>query len=357
MFMLKTRSHSLVAFAIGSLLIFLIAGSFPKKTAAQAPAPSASIFAGRMLHGSIRSTNGNPLEGVVVSAREVTKTFTTSVFTDEQGNYFFPVLDKGRYRVWAQAVGFEAGRADAMLDPGKETRQDFTLKTIDDFSMQLSGAEWVAALPGNTFEDRRMKEIFYHNCSQCHTASNVLQNRFDKAGWLAILTAMERANSGAVGVLKEPLPNIHHFKEELAEYLAKVRGPGSSPLKFQPIPRPTGDAARVVITEYDIPPALTPDELHIMDGSDWSKGTPTTFQQRQSHDATVDFFGNGWIAASGANRVRTYAKIDAKTGKVTNYKVPGKDGWLFSPPWNGLTRERWVSSKSLCRTSTTLRRN
>ena len=89
----------------------------------------------------------------------MSKTFTTSVFTDE-GNYFFPQLDNGQYRVWAQAVGYEAERAESKLDHSKETRQDFTLKTIDDFTSQLSGSEWLAALPSDTPQNRRMKEIF-----------------------------------------------------------------------------------------------------------------------------------------------------------------------------------------------------
>ena len=52
---------------------------------------------------------GNELV-VVVSARASGKSLTTSVFTDRQGNYAFPSLDAGQYRVWAQAVGFEAAR-------------------------------------------------------------------------------------------------------------------------------------------------------------------------------------------------------------------------------------------------------
>lgn len=321
---MKIKNLSMIGFAIGLCVLVLTLEPSSQKVHAE----ESRNLVGKMLTGTIRSSDNKPLEGVTISARDSVKTITTSVFTDEKGDFSFPALDKGQYRVWAQAVGFEMGKAQVMLDPAKPTRQDFTLKATSDFEKQLSGVEWMQALPGDKFEDRRMKEIFFHNCTQCHTPGAVLQNRFDKAGWLAILTAMERANSGTVGVLKEVLPNIRHFREELAEYLAKVRGPGPSPMKFQPLPRPSGESTKVVITEYDVPPALTPDELHITNGSDWSEGTPSTFQQRQSHDATVDFDGNGWVAASGPNRVRTYAKIDAKTGKVTNYKVPGKNGWV-----------------------------
>jgi streptogramin lyase len=323
--MSRARNSSRIAFAIGAgLLIVLIAGWSARKAAAKAsPAEPASTLAGTMLTGTIRAANGKPLEGVAVSVREVEKTFTTSVFTDGGGNYFFPVLDKGQYRVWAQAVGYEAGRAELSLDPNKEIRQDFTLRTLDDFTMQLSGAEWMAALPSDTPQNRRLKEIFQYNCAACHTQGFVLQNRFDKEGWLAILTSMELARNSS-GV---PWPNIHHFKEELADYLAKMRGPGPSPMQFHPLPRPTADAARAVITEYDIPPAQTPNQLAAEDGSDWSEGTASTYWNGGTHDVAIDFFGNAWVSSSADNQNRSYAKIDTKTGKITNYKVPLKNGW------------------------------
>ena len=326
--MSKTIHLSLIALTLGCLF-FLVSGPTLEEADAQSsPSPSTRSLSGKMLTGSLRSADGKPLEGVVVSARHVSKTFTTSVFSDEKGDYFFPVLDAGQYRVWAQAVGFEAGRAELSLDPNKEVRQNFTLKTNDDFAPQLSGAEWLAALPGDNFQDRRMKEIFANNCVGCHPAGFPLQNRFDKAGWLAMITAMEFAGSAAVLDRSEPLAYIVHFKEELATYLAKARGPGPSPMKFKPLPRPTGDAAKAVITTFDVPPALTPDELHIMDGSDWSHGTPSAYQQWQLHDVTADFFGNAWLTTSGDNRVRSYVKVDGKTGEVTNFPVPGQGEWV-----------------------------
>lgn len=333
--MFKTRNRALIVFVIGaSLSIFLIAGSSLGKAAAPpASSDSASPMAGKMLWGTIRGADGKALGGVIVSARNIDRTFTTSVFTDEQGSYFFPVLDKGQYRVWAQAVGYDKGQAELKLDPSNETHQDFTLKSLDDFTMQLSGAEWTAALPSDTPEDRRMKEVFQHNCAACHTQSFLLQNRLDQAGWLAMLRAMEeimyiRYDVPTPAKGREPLANIHRFKEELAAYLAKARGPGPSPMQFHPLPRPTGESARAVITEYDIPPAQTPGRLAVMDGSDWSEGTPADYQNVGTHDMAVDFHGTAWFTTYHPNHVRSYGKIDPKTGEVTNYKVEWKNGWV-----------------------------
>ena len=70
-------------------------------TQAQAVAPKGSSG----LTGTARTAEGKPLEGVVVSAKAKDSTITTSVFTDEKGEYVFPPLPAAPYRVWAQAVG------------------------------------------------------------------------------------------------------------------------------------------------------------------------------------------------------------------------------------------------------------
>ena len=46
--------------------------------------------AGVLLSGSVKSDTGAKLDGVTVSTRAVGQTITTSVFTDEDGNYYFP---------------------------------------------------------------------------------------------------------------------------------------------------------------------------------------------------------------------------------------------------------------------------
>ena len=88
--------------------------------------------AGVLLTGTIASASGEKMEGVVVSARAGGRSFTTSVYSDAQGEYVFPRLPAGTYKVWAQAVGFEAGRADLGLS-GSAQRQNFTLAVKKDY--------------------------------------------------------------------------------------------------------------------------------------------------------------------------------------------------------------------------------
>jgi streptogramin lyase len=314
--MSKLRPWIWVAIAL-SLVTF--------RLSAAARAPKASAHA--VLEGNIQGSHGEALEGVTISARPVDGTITTSVYTDEQGNYYFPTLPGGKYRISAQAVGYQAGRANLTLASTRETHQDFTLSALEDYTEQLTSPEWLSALPDDRPQDRRLKRIFVHTCTTCHPAAFVLQNRFDEAGWRAILARMEIIN--VYGKSEGPPdPVIEHYKEELVSFLTDLRGPGPSPLKIKPYPRPTGDAARVVVTEFNVPPAATPNELVDQDGSDWSEGIPSVGNGASGlHDVAIDRNGNAWVTNGTENRNRSFLKLDVETGKVTNFRLPAPDGF------------------------------
>ena len=99
---------------------------------------------GPALTGLVRSASGERMEGVTVSARAAGSTVTTSVFTDADGEYFFPPLADGKYRVWAQAVGYEAGRTELSVAT-TIARWDVSLQTRKDFELQLPADRWLAA--------------------------------------------------------------------------------------------------------------------------------------------------------------------------------------------------------------------
>ena len=273
------------------------------------------------LLGTVKSSDGKPLEGVGVSARGVTETFTTTVFTDESGRYWFPPMNGGNYKVWAQAVGFETAKAEASLSIGAKKQVDLTLANLADFHKQLSGTEWAASLPEDTPEDRRMKTVFINNCSGCHQVSFLLQNRFDVAGWGVVITLMEKMLS--IGYAPEnatPNPVIHAYKPELAEYLGRVRGPGDSPLHLKLLPRPTGESARIVVTEYDLSRPDMPGWIMEHNGTDWSEGTPSRWNGRAAHDVAIDKGGYVWFA-DDATPERTLGKLDPSTGRITEFKL------------------------------------
>jgi streptogramin lyase len=297
---------------------------------------------GALLAGTVKSDSGEKMGGVTVSAKVEGKTITTSVFTDQQGDYYFPPMPAGEYEVWAQADTFATARANIKLTSTRH--QDFVLKPIKDFQRQLTGDQLLASLPDGTPDDRRLKRVFRNSCTSCHQPNYILQERFDVAGWTAILDLMKRVNvaGGYLGDKSEPAPIIDFHEKELAAYLARVSGPQPSAMNFKLRPRPTGEAARAVFTEYEVP--IAPDEKSgteyiTNDGSDWSVGTPSSLSGAHGiHDAQADLNGNIWFSYNVSNHDISLGRVDAKTGALKTFKVPGLHG--FAANGHGITRDQ-----------------
>ena len=331
-------------FAVGSLIVLAIVWG---ATAFLARA----VYADSLLTGAVTSASGEKMGGVTVSAKGEGSPITTSVFTDESGNYYFPPLPNGKYRVWAQALTYETANGNTELKK-KTTRQDFVLqpmKNQEDWIRQLPGDEFLAALPGDTPEDYRMKTQVRKNCTGCHSASYPLQHRFDEEGWNRILDLMKHVN--VLGVYQGPdhkaTPNIDFHQKELATYLARARGPGESSMKFKLRPRPSGEAARVVYKEYDFP--MEHGHTASIDGSDWSLGTKSSMNHVAGvHDAQMDFNGNIWITFAHTSMATTIARIDGKTGAVKNFKLDDQRG--IAAGTHGITRDEhgilWFNTRS-----------
>ncbi len=309
--MSRMKVFSLIVFLILPFVIFCRTQNIFSQSA---PATAS-------LSGSVKSSDGKPLEGVGVSARRSDETFTTTVYTNLTGRYSFPPMNAGQYKVWAQAVSFEMATAEADLAGGGGKQVDLMLPSLNDFRKQLSGTEWAASLPEDSPNDRRMKSVFINNCSGCHQVSFLLQNRFDATGWRAVINLMQTILSiGYAPEDKAPDLVIRAYMDELAEYLGRVRGPGNSPLNLKPLPRPTGDAAQVVITEFDLSRPDMPGWIMKHNGTDWSEGTPSRWDGRAAHDVAVDNGGYIWFA-DDATPERTLGKLDPRTGRITDYKL------------------------------------
>jgi virginiamycin B lyase len=303
-----------------------------------------TMAADQVLNGAISSPAGEKLGGVTVSARQDGSTITTSVYTDETGNYYFPSLPAGKYQVWAQALSFETSKA--AVDLSATAHQDLVLKPITDPEQkvrQLPAELLVAALPEDSADDARIKKVFTNQCTGCHTPGYPLQFRFDEAGWNKIINLMKVvANTGVYpGPGGKPNGIIDFNQKQLAAYLARARGPGESSMKFQDRPRPSGDAARVVWTTYELP--LNPDagigtnaKYNPNDGSDWTLGTTSKLGELP-HDGGMGLDGNLYFTSNNPNKLLTVGKVDAKTGAVTYLKVDGPNGHAATA--HGLVRD------------------
>lgn len=314
----------------------LALAAFLAASAAAQAAPN-EVF----LFGVATSASGEKMGGVTVSAKAEEATITTSVFTDSAGNYYFPAMPPGKYNVWAQATGYGAARSE--VDLSKTRHQDFVLQPAKDFERQLTGDQVLAALPDATPDDRRLKRIVHNNCSGCHTPSYILQHRFDEAGWTAIIELMKRVNVGGIYQGPDAKPNaiLDFHEKELAAYLARARGPGPTSMKFTLRPRPSGEAARVVFTEYDVPrdPAHNlADKYPASNGSDWSLGTPSGIDGGHLvHDAWADLAGNLWFTNNTPSPDVSIGRVDAKSGEVKFFKITALNGMAANS--HGMTRD------------------
>src|SRR4029077_11736789 len=166
----QTRAHS--KFIGVALAVFMLAAILPLMSHASPD--------GVLLTGTVKSATGAKMSGMSVSAKMENTTITTSVYTDEDGAYYFPALNAGHYDVWAQADGFETARGTVDLSVTKH--QDFVMNATKDFAQQLSGDQMLASLPDQTPDDRRLKRVFRNSCTSCHQPNYILQNKFDEQG-------------------------------------------------------------------------------------------------------------------------------------------------------------------------------
>lgn len=351
-----------------SRVAFLALGFAAVALSATLPAISQSAAPSIELTGTVEGADGKPMEGVAVSAKAQGSPITTSVWTNRNGTYAFPALDAGRYRVWAQAVGFDRPLAEAMVTPGKPMQQDFTLKPMQNFiDRQLSTAEWLESLPADTSADRRMKMLVLNNCSNCHLPANWLEKRFDAAGWETIFDYMEKIAphgdspedsagdppgrrpggakfpEGELDANGDPV-SVHtklmrYYRKDFIEYLTRVAGPTAVRLNPKPFPRPTGVATQLVVTEYDLPferpgglgkldprtgrvsvlmvrdgrtvvqevPAGERNEYR--SGSDWSWGTRDEHLERGTHDIALGNDGNVYFGMNAMSSDLTKATV------------------------------------------------
>ncbi|MFL6932690.1 MAG: carboxypeptidase regulatory-like domain-containing protein [Xanthobacteraceae bacterium] len=260
--------------------------------------------------GVVTSAEEGAMEGVLVNAKKGIITIT--VVSDKDGRYSFPAakLEPGQYALSVRAVGYELdGRPSVDVAQDKAASLDLKLRKTRKLSSQLSNAEWILSAPGTP----QQKLVFY-NCVSCHTVERIVKSNHDAAGFVEVLKRMSGyANQStplhpqrriAQRLLEERGEQREAAFRQRAEYLATINlSEGTTweyPLKT--LPRPTGRATRVIITEYDLPrPTIEP------------------------HDVILDKDGTPWYSNFGE---QTFGKIDPKTGKHTEYKVDElKKGW------------------------------
>jgi streptogramin lyase len=262
------------------------------------------------LTGQVSSAEEGNMEGVVVSAKKDGSTITVSVVSDAQGRFSFPAnrLEPGKYTLKARAVGYDLnGTNTAEIAAGKPATSQLKLTKTRNLSAQLNNAEWLLSMPGT--EDQKK---FLLGCNGCHTYQRIVNSNYDAQGFLQVFERMSLYYPGTMPTKPQRLAgNATRDNNRgganalrIAEWLATVNLSQTETREWQlkTLPRLKGKSTQVIITEYDLPNNLI-----------------------QPHDVILDSQGTVWYSDFGQQFL---GKMDAKTGKVTQYPIPVvKEGW------------------------------
>lgn len=289
------RTRLLLLIATASLL----AAAFyltPRRAAAAADPLGPSTLAGQ-----VSSQEEGPMEGVVVSAKKDGSTITVSVITDNKGHYSFPAsrLDPGHYTLKIRAIGYSLqAPATADVSSQKVATEDLKLVKAKSLVPQMTNAEWLMSMPGT--DDQKALML---NCVSCHTLQRIVQSTHDADEFTQVITRM--MNYAQVSQPIKPQRRMEANRagdpeqyRKQADFIAGINLSSTDHWDYalKTLPRPTGKATHVIITEYALPrPTIEP------------------------HDVIVDEHGMVWYTDFGEEFI---GRLDPKTGALKEFPVP-----------------------------------
>ena len=266
--------------------------------------------------GFVHGTTGEPIEGIGVQLISTKSAIRTTVYSNEEGRYEFPVLNAGPYTLRvALPREYQPYVKEGVQISGATQLDNIVLERVSKTELlpptpeilsQLTGAEWLMNIPG-TAEQKRVLTL---SCGfGCHSYQQIFRNRYDERSWQIMLQRMMRGGGSPLIVMAHPTdatPNRFDLEQPLigdenmlAKWLSTVRGPDSKDGPMYYLPRPHGEATRVVITEYELPRELL-----------------------APHDVSGDSRGNIWYST---HRSPFQGELDPKTGVIKEVRVPDLD--------------------------------
>jgi streptogramin lyase len=272
--------------------------------------------AGVALTGLVVSEEEDRMEGVVVTAHREGSPISISVVTDATGRYSFPEarLPDGDYLLQIRATGYElVGPRGIDVRSGVAANAIIKVKETKDLGAQLTNAEWMASMPGS---DEQKK--FLLSCNSCHSYQPIVNSTHDATEFLQVFdrmsgyfpgstithpqklvgSARRNLSGGAGNAMGAGAMSTDPRAKAAAEWLATVNRSQrpAHDYSLKTLPRPSGRATRVVVTEYDLPRKTI-----------------------EPHDVILDRDGMVWYSDFGA---MSLGRMDPRTGKVTEYPIP-----------------------------------
>jgi len=302
----------------------------PRYKGAAAP-PAQQLYAGLTggPRGLVKNAKGEPIEGVMVQLIAEKTAIRTTVVSHDDGRYEFPKVAGGSYTLrvarprefypWSKKV--EINGSDGLEDvtllrvvPGE------FLPPFPEIAAQLTGSEWLQNLPG-TGQEKKTLTVY---CNFCHEYQQIFRNRYDENGWARIVFRMTHGAGSTLINIRNPgrLPPAE--EASFAHWLATARGPDAKDPNFVVQPRPQGRAAKVIITEYELP------RLEV-----------------STHDTAGDAQGRVWYSTHRSSYV---GRLDPANGHIEEFHVPLPQAdalpgthWIFVDPKGSIWgSENWA---------------
>ncbi len=258
------------------------------------------------LTGIVSSATESKMEGVLVTAQKQGSTISVTVVSDRDGRFAFPAdrLGEGKYALRVRALGFELdGPQTADVPAGKTASLDIKLKPAADMASQMTSTEWLMSMPGAPEQKAPLIE-----CMSCHTLERVVRSKFNAEDFGPVLKRMSNyANNSTQAKVQARVENRvvpEDRVKKVADYLSTANLSKSDKWTWplQTLPRPSGKATRVIVTEYDMPRnTIAP------------------------HDVRTDKDGNVWYSNFVENFI---GKLDPRTGGHEEWAYPQqRDGF------------------------------
>ena len=234
---------------LAAALAVILAGAFLWWSPGRSLAADNSLLGGR-----VGTSDKQAVSGIPIRAHRDDTNITVSVYTNSRGEYSFPAwsdLSPGSYSVAIVLPDFEpVNRQGVTLTPGNTVRLDLTLQSRQPSIADATAAEIAMAEPGT--DDQR---FLLTQCDNCHSLQWALRKPHTKEEWVKIVRRMAGERQASRDTPGTRAFGQKQYIEPLADYLATIRGPGSSDqIPFKVRPRPAGEeSARLVVTEYDLP--------------------------------------------------------------------------------------------------------
>ena len=274
-------------------------------------AASAQSVRAAEMQGVVKSASGAPVAGAFVKLQNAERRLTFMVVSQAQGRYTVKNLPAGKYVV--QGIGGEMQSplsAPVDVADGRAASVDVSLTAQRAPALpnawpgrapgQLGGEGGGAEAPPN-LPDGDGKQIALTKCSVCHTPGRIVGYRTDREGWQETIADMrlymEGSTRGVSLTDQETAVLLEYVVSNFAEGVAG-RAPAPKPDPNSRLPRTlvTGEAARYVAVEYEIPTVNT-----------------------EPHEVTVDTDGNGWVTQRRGGKL---GRLDPKTLTYSEVATP-----------------------------------